>query len=84
MYRRCVSPFLSGRAYLSAVVDRIIRNLELTFVAEKPPPSRIFEQLALMAGEESGECEWQRLGAGGELTSPDGFDMNEGGRSRTK
>jgi hypothetical protein len=29
----------------------------LTFVAEKPPPSRIFEQTALMAAEESGEYE---------------------------
>jgi len=33
------------------VVDRIIRHLELTFVAEKPPPSRIFEQTALMAAK---------------------------------
>jgi len=35
-----------------AVVDRIIRHLELTFVAEKPPPDHFFEQVALMAGEE--------------------------------
>jgi len=34
---------------LPAVVDRIVRHLELTFVAEKPPPSRTFEQVALMA-----------------------------------
>jgi hypothetical protein len=40
-----------------AVVDRIIRHLEMTFVAEKPPPSRIFEQVAPMAAEESGEYE---------------------------
>jgi hypothetical protein len=32
-----------------AVVDRIIRHLELTFVAEKPPQAHIFEQAALMA-----------------------------------
>jgi hypothetical protein len=29
----------------------------LTFVAEKPPPAHIFEQVALMAAEESGEYE---------------------------
>jgi len=38
-----------------AAVDRIIDHLKLTFVAEKPPPSRVFEQVALMAAEESGE-----------------------------
>ena len=32
-----------------AVVDRIIRHLELTFVAEKSPPAHVFEQTALMA-----------------------------------
>ncbi len=40
-----------------AVVDRIMRHLELTFVAEKPPPAYVFEQTALMAAEESGEQE---------------------------
>jgi ribosomal protein S27E len=40
-----------------AVVDRIIRHLELTFVAEKPPPAYAFEQVALMAAEESGGYE---------------------------
>ena len=39
------------------VVDRIIRHLELTFVAEKPPPALVFEGVALMAGEESGDYE---------------------------
>jgi hypothetical protein len=39
------------------VVDRIIRHLELTFVAEKPPPARVFEEVALMAAEESGDYE---------------------------
>jgi hypothetical protein len=33
-------------------VDRIIDHLKLTFVAEKPPPSYVFEQVALMAAEE--------------------------------
>jgi len=37
------------------VVDRIIDHLQLTFVAEKPPPSRVFEQVALMAAEERQE-----------------------------
>jgi hypothetical protein len=37
------------------VVDRIIRHLELTFVAEKPPPAYALEQVALMAAEESVE-----------------------------
>jgi len=30
-----------------AAVDRIIDHLKLTFVAEKPPPSRVIEQVAL-------------------------------------
>jgi hypothetical protein len=38
-------------------VDRIIDHLKLTFIAEKPPPSRVFEQVGLMAAEESGESE---------------------------
>ena len=33
-------------------VGRIIEHLKLRFVAEKPPPSRVFEQVALMAAEE--------------------------------
>jgi hypothetical protein len=40
-----------------AVVDRIIRHLELTFVAEKPPPTHAFDQASLMAAEESGDYE---------------------------
>jgi hypothetical protein len=32
-----------------AVVDRIIRHLKLTLVAEKPPPAHIFEQVTLLA-----------------------------------
>jgi len=38
-----------------AVVDRIIDYLKLTFSAEKPPPSRVFEQVALLAVEERQE-----------------------------
>ena len=40
-----------------AVVDWIIRHLELTFVAERPPPAHVFEQVALTAAEESGDYE---------------------------
>ena len=58
-----ICPRCAGRmrvvAFLTehAVVDRIIRHLELTFVAEKPPPAYALEQVALMAAEESGEYE---------------------------
>ena len=40
-----------------AELDRIIRHLELTFVAEKPPPVHVFELVALTAAEERGEYE---------------------------
>jgi len=33
-------------------VDRIVDHLGLTFVADKPPPSHVFEQAALRAAEE--------------------------------
>jgi hypothetical protein len=36
-----------------AAVDRIIDHLKLTFAAEKPPPSRVLTEVALMAAEES-------------------------------
>ena len=36
-------------------VDRIIEHLKLTFVAEKPPPSCVIEQVALMAAEENAD-----------------------------
>jgi len=36
-------------------VDRIIDHLKLRFVAEKPPPSYVFQQVALMAAEEQAE-----------------------------
>ena len=58
-----ICPRCGGRmkvvAFLTepAVVDRIIRHLGLTFVAEKPPPAPVFEQVALTAAEESGEYE---------------------------
>jgi hypothetical protein len=39
------------------VVDRIIRHLGLTFVAEKPPPAHVSEEVALMAAKESGKYE---------------------------
>ena len=38
-----------------AVVDQIIRHLELTFAAAKPPLAQVFEQVALTAAEESGD-----------------------------
>jgi hypothetical protein len=34
------------------VVDRIINHLKLTFVADKPPPSHVLSEVALMAAEE--------------------------------
>jgi hypothetical protein len=37
-----------------AVVDRIIDHLKLTFVADKPPPSHVFIEVALMEAEGSG------------------------------
>jgi len=36
-------------------IDRIIRHLELTFEAERPPPPRLVQQDLLMTAEESGE-----------------------------
>jgi len=38
-----------------AAVDRIIDHLKLTFVAEKPPPSRVLTEVALMAAEAGAE-----------------------------
>jgi ribosomal protein S27E len=58
-----ICPRCGGRmrviAFLTeyAVVDRIIRHLELTVAAEKPPPSHVFEPVALMAAEEGGDYE---------------------------
>jgi len=36
-------------------VDRIIDRLKLRFIAEKPPPSRVFTEVVLMAAEEPAE-----------------------------
>jgi hypothetical protein len=49
----------ASRAFLTdyAVVDRIIRHLELTFAAERPPPSHVLSEVNLMAAEGSGEYE---------------------------
>jgi hypothetical protein len=58
-----ICPRCGGRmrvvAFLTeyAVVDRIIRHLALTFATEKPPPAPVFEQMVLMADEESGDYE---------------------------
>jgi hypothetical protein len=58
-----ICPRCGGRmkvvAFLTeyAVVDRIIRHLELTFAAEKPPPCHVLSEVALMAAEESGDYE---------------------------
>jgi hypothetical protein len=38
-----------------AVGDRIMEHLKLTFVAEKPPPSQIVEQVVL--GTDEGDWE---------------------------
>ena len=43
------------RTSKAAVVDRIIDHLKLRFVAAKPPPPHVFEQVALPAAEDSGE-----------------------------
>jgi len=32
-----------------SVVDRIIDHLKLTFVAEKPPPKSVFQDLSMVA-----------------------------------
>jgi len=37
------------RTSKAAVVDRIIDHLKLRFVADRPPPSRVLEQVALPA-----------------------------------
>jgi hypothetical protein len=33
----------------------VIGFLKLSFIAEKPPPSQVFEQVALMAAEENAD-----------------------------
>jgi hypothetical protein len=39
----------------SAVVDRIIGHLKLTFVAERPPPPQVASQVLLMAADPPAE-----------------------------
>ena len=39
-------------AFITEYAVRIIDHLKLVFVAEKPPPSGVFEQVALGAAEE--------------------------------
>jgi hypothetical protein len=36
-------------------VDRISDHLKLRFIADKPPPSRVFSQVALMDAEQPAE-----------------------------
>jgi hypothetical protein len=83
-----VCPRCGGRmrvaAFLTecAVVDRIIRHLELTFVAEKPSPSRIFAQVALTEVEGFGASATEfREGRGG--SSSFGRPFGRPGRSST-
>ena len=50
------------------VVDRIINHLNLTFVADKPPPSQVAYQQLLMAAETGGEYFLQfSLSPGGDV-----------------
>jgi hypothetical protein len=51
---RNMSPKLKKGTVYQAV-DWIIDHLQLSFSAEKPPPSRVFQQVALMAAEERGQ-----------------------------
>jgi hypothetical protein len=37
-----------------AVVDPVIRHLGLTFAADRPPPSHVFQRVALMGVQECG------------------------------
>jgi hypothetical protein len=46
-----VVAFITGYA----VVDDIIDHLKLRFVTDRPPPSHVFEQVALMAAEQSAD-----------------------------
>jgi len=48
----------SARHWTRGREDRIIRHLELTFVAEKPPPAHVFAQTALMA--DASQYSWSR------------------------
>jgi hypothetical protein len=56
-----VCPKCGGRMKVVAfitdyqAVDRISDHLKLRFIAEKPPPSRVLTEVALMAAEERAE-----------------------------
>ena len=47
-----VIPGERGKSQLPVRSGRSRDHLKLRFVAEKPPPSHVFEQVALMAAEE--------------------------------
>jgi hypothetical protein len=59
-----ICPRCDGRlkviAFLTeyAVVHRIVEHLKLSFIAEKPPPIRVFEPVALLAAEGSGDYKY--------------------------
>jgi len=46
-----------------------MEHLKLTFAAVKPPPSHVFEQVVLMAAEESGSL--SSFSRGGGISCPD-------------
>jgi hypothetical protein len=48
---------MTGIAFITDydVVERIINHLKLEFLAERPPPPFVFEQVVLMAAEVSAE-----------------------------
>jgi len=48
-----IKPVAFINDYIS--LDRIVNHLKLRFIAEKPPPSCIIEQVVLMAAEERAE-----------------------------
>jgi hypothetical protein len=53
-------------------VDRIIDHLELRFVADRPPPSQVFEQFALAAAFEITESgSLSSFSLGGRVFCPD-------------
>jgi hypothetical protein len=54
-------PSRGGRMSVVSLIEepktiyRVIRHLELTFEAERPPPPRVVQQDLMMAAEEKGE-----------------------------
>jgi hypothetical protein len=47
----CANPRCGRRFSWMSRTARIIDHLKLTFAAEKPPPSHVFEKVTLMAAE---------------------------------